>query len=196
MRQISRRDFLKLGGLALASMAFTAYLPETTQFEDSELVRVATDSVSVYKKPSDQSAIVKTWVRDDLVNIYETVSVPTPGATPVWYRVFGGYMNAARLQKVQIRYNVPLDTIPDTKRVAEITVPYAQPYQYNKSTGWTPVWYRLYYTSTHWITNIDSGPDGKAWYTVQDEGDKYSFFHVPAVQMRRGIRPDLPGSPP
>ena len=184
MKPISRRDFLKLGGLALASLAFTPYLPEMTQFEDIDLVRVATDSVSVYKEPSDKSQIVSTWVRDDLVNVYDSLSVTTPGATPIWYRVFGGYMNAARLQKVKVRYNVPLDTVPDTKLVAEVTVPYAQPYKYSQWTGWSPIAYRLYYTSTHWITNIDTGPDGKEWYTVQDEGDRNIFFHVPAVQMR------------
>ncbi len=41
MKPISRRDFLKLGGLALASLAFTPFLPEFTEFEDIDLVRVA-----------------------------------------------------------------------------------------------------------------------------------------------------------
>ena len=41
MKPISRREFLKLGGLALASLAFTPFLPEFTEFEDIDLVRVA-----------------------------------------------------------------------------------------------------------------------------------------------------------
>ena len=79
MKQISRRDFLKLGGLAMASLAFSSFMPEFTEFEDLDLVRVAKDPVSVYKEPSDTSQIIRTWVRDDLVHVYGTVNSGTPG---------------------------------------------------------------------------------------------------------------------
>jgi len=184
MKPITRRDFLKLGGLALASLAFTPFLPEFTEFEDIDLVRVAYRSVSVYKEPDDKSRIVGTWNRDDLVHVYETVQAETPVYNPIWYRVFGGYMHRARLQKVRIHYNPPLTSIPDTKLLAEITVPYSQPYRYNQGDGWLPVSYRLYYTSTQWITGVGAGPDGKAWYIVQDDADKNFLYFVPAVQLR------------
>ena len=90
MKTYSRRDFLKLGGLALAGLAFTSFLPEFTQFEDMDLVRVAKDPVSVYKEPSDTSEIIGTWPRDNLIHVYETVQVETPGVNPHWYHVFGG----------------------------------------------------------------------------------------------------------
>jgi hypothetical protein len=183
MKTISRRDFLKLGGLALASLAFTSFVPEFTEFEDMDLVRVAKDPVSVYKEPTDTSQIVRTWVRDDLIHVYETVNSGTPGYNPIWYRVFGGYMHRARLQKVRIHYNVPLTSIPDTKILAEVTVPYTEAYRYNKWDGWYSV-YRLYYSSTQWITGIDNGPDGTPWYVVQDEADKNLYYHVPMVQLR------------
>jgi hypothetical protein len=184
MKSISRRDFLKLGGLALTSLAFTSFLPEFTEFEDIDLVRVAHDSVSVYKAPDDKSQIVGTWGRDDLVHVYETVQAKTPGYNPVWYRVFGGYMHRARLQKVRIHYSPSLTSVPETKLLAELTVPYAQPYRYNRGTGWLPIDYRLYYTSIQWITGIEAGPDGKAWYIVQDDADKNFLYHVPAMQLR------------
>jgi len=184
MKPISRRDFLKLGGLALASLAFTSFLPEFTEFEDIDLVRVATDSVSVYEEPDDKSQIVGTWNRDDLVHVYETVNSGTPGYNPIWYRVFGGYMNRARLQQVRINYNPPLTSVPDSKLLAELTVPYTQPYRYDHWDGWLPITYRIYYTSTQWITGIDTGPDGKAWYIVQDDADKNFFYYIPAMQLR------------
>jgi lipoprotein-anchoring transpeptidase ErfK/SrfK len=184
MKPISRRDFLKLGGLSLVSLAFTSFLPEFTEFDDIDLVRVAKDPVSVYKEPDDKSLIVRTWQRDDLVHVYETVNSGTPAFNPIWYRVFGGYMHRARLQKVRIHYNPPLTSVPDTKLLAELTVPYAQPYRYNQWDGWLPITYRLYYTSTQWITGIESGPDGKAWYVVQDDADKTFFYYVPAIQLR------------
>jgi len=184
MKPTSRRDFLKLGGLTLASLAFTSFQPEFTEFDDIDLVRVATDSVSVFKEPDDNSHIVRTWQRDELVHVYETINSGTPGYNPVWYSVFGGYMHRARLQKVRIQYNSSLTSIPDTKLLAELTVPYTQPYRYNQWDGWYPIPYRLYYTSIQWITGIEAGPDGKAWYIVQDVGDKNIFYYVPAMQLR------------
>jgi len=182
MKPISRRDFLKLGGLALASMAFTSFLPEFTEFEDIDLVRVSYHAVSVYKEPDDKSQIVGTWYRDDLVHVYDTVKAATPVYNPIWYRVFGGYMHRERLQKVRIHYNPPLITVPDTKLLAELTVPFAQPYRYNQWDGWTTT-YRTYYSTIHWITGIDTGPDGNAWYRLQDESDESSYF-IPMAQLR------------
>jgi lipoprotein-anchoring transpeptidase ErfK/SrfK len=182
MKPISRRDFLKLGGLTLASLAFSSFLPEFTEFEDMDLVRVAYHSVSVYKEPDDKSQIVGTRYRDDLVHVYKTVQAPTPLWNPVWYRVFGGYMHRERLQKVRIHYNPPLATIPDYKLLSELTVPFTDIYHYNQWDGWTTT-YRAYYSTIHWITGIDSGPDGNAWYRLQDEADESSYF-IPAAQMR------------
>jgi len=183
MKNYSRRDFLKIGGLALASLAFTPFLPELTEFDDAELVRVAKDPVSVYSQPSDKSAIVHTWVRDNLIHVYESVQAPTSGNTTLWYRVFGGYMNAGRLQQVKIQYNVPLSVLPSPKVLSEVTVPYSDAFRYNQWDGWTQ-YYRLYYSSIQWITGIDSGPDGKAWYVVQDEADKNLHYYVPAQHLR------------
>jgi lipoprotein-anchoring transpeptidase ErfK/SrfK len=184
MKSISRRDFLKLGGLVLSSLAFTSFLPETVQFNDIELVRVAYRlGVSVYTEPDDQSQIVSTWPRDALVHVYETVNSGTPAYNPIWYRVFGGYMHRARLQKVRFHYNVPLATVPDNKLLGEVTVPYIQPLYYDSLNGWTRVPFRLYFSTIHWITSVESGPDGKAWYRLLDEADN-GIYYVPAVQMR------------
>ncbi len=182
MKPISRRDFLKLGGLALAGMAFTSFLPEFTGFEDIDLIRVAYHSVSVYKEPDDKSQIVGTWYRDDLVHVYETVQAAAPVYNPIWYRVFGGYMHRERLQKVRIHYNPPLSSVPDTKLLAELTVPFAQLYRYNQWDGWTTT-YRAYYSTIHWLTGIEPGPDGNAWYRLQDEADESTYF-IPTAQLR------------
>ncbi len=141
-----------------------------------------TRSVST-AKPTDTSSIVTTWPRDSLIHVYETVNSGTPGYNPIWYRVFGGYMHRARLQQVRIHYNVPLSSLPTPKVISEVTVPFTQAYRYNQWEGWLPL-YRLYYSSTQWIIGIDNGPDGKAWYVVQDEADKNISYFVPAVQLR------------
>src|SRR5512135_290220 len=198
MKPISRREFLKLGAISLAGLAFTSFMPEFSEFEDLDLVRVAKDPVSVYKKPDDTSSIVATWPRDSLIHVYETVNSGTPGYNPIWYRVFGGYMHRARLQRVKVHYNVPLTSVPPEKVISEVTVPFTTAYRNNPWEGWTPV-YRLYYSSTQWITGIDTGPDGKAWYVVQDEADKNLYYYVPTIQLRpidpaeyAPISPDAP----
>jgi lipoprotein-anchoring transpeptidase ErfK/SrfK len=195
MHSISRRDFLKLSGLALSSLAFTPFTPEVSRFDDIELIRVATRSVSVYKEPDDQSQIVATWTRDALIHVYETVNSGTPGYNPIWYHVFGGYMHRARLQKVRFHYTQPLGSIPETKLLGEVTVPYIQPYRYNVRNGWEQLSYRVYFTTIHWITGLEPGPDGKPWYRLIDEADE-SIYYLPANQIRalppEEIRPISP----
>ncbi|MBU2611661.1 MAG: L,D-transpeptidase family protein [Chloroflexi bacterium] len=197
MRPISRRDFLKLSALALGSLAFTPFFPEITAFEDANLVRVATKSVSVYRSPTDKSPIVATWYRDDLVNIYAEVTADEPKYNPVWYRVWGGYMHRARLQRVKVLYNKPLTAIPEKGLLAEVTVPYTQSFRNSKSNGWQPL-YRLYYETVHWVVGIEEGPDGQAWYRLLDELLEINY-HVPAIHMRpipadelAPITPELP----
>lgn len=197
MRPISRRDFLKLSALALGSLAFTPFFPEITAFEDANLVRVAIRSVSVYRSPTDKSPIVATWNRDDLVNVYAEITADEPKYNPVWYRVWGGYMHRARLQRVKVLYNKPLTIIPEEGQIAEVTVPYSQAYVYNKWDGWKTT-YRLYYGSVHWIVAVEPGPDGQPWYRILDELDE-ATYHAPAIHLRHispeeiaPITPDVP----
>lgn len=106
-------------------------------------------------------------------------------------------MNRARLQKVKIHYNQPIDVTPDKKLLGEITVPYSQAYSFNKWDGWKTT-YRLYYSSIHWVTALEKGPDGKPWYRILDELDETIYF-VPASHVRiipaEEISPITPGLP-
>ncbi|HSK66913.1 MAG TPA: twin-arginine translocation signal domain-containing protein, partial [Anaerolineales bacterium] len=95
MTSLSRRDFLKLGGLSLGSLAFSPSLRSYFDFDDSELVRVATERISVYSRPSDKSSIVSTWFRDEILRIYAEVEASEPEFNPVWYRVWGGFIHRA-----------------------------------------------------------------------------------------------------
>lgn len=199
--QISRRDFLKLGGVSLASLALRRFAPDFTSFDDSNVVRVATKSVSVYSTPSadlKKSSITGTWYKDDLIRVYEEVTADEPGINPIWYRVWGGYIWRGRLQRVKTILNLPVASIPEGKRlITEVTVPYTQPWRNTKTYGWQPLEFRLYYESTHWIEAIEEGPDGQAWYRVFDElaGTYYaSALHLRQVppETLDPISPDIP----
>lgn len=183
MTHITRRDFLKFSASTIASLAFSPYLPSPESFDDSEQVRVATSSVSVYSKPNDQSLIVRQHFRDELIHIYEEVNAGAPAYNPIWIRVWGGYVHRGRLQKVKTIFNKPLANIPEgLRQPAEMTVPYSQAMRYTKTYGWQPN-LRLYYGSVHWIDGIDRGPDGEPWYRVYDELVGFPY-HVLAIHLR------------
>ncbi len=179
--KISRRDFLKLAGTALGGLAFAPYLPSAGAFDDSQLVRVGTTQISVYSKPDDTSRIVRQVLRDDILHVYEEVTAPTPAYNPVWYRVWGGYVHRAHMQKVQFIYNQPAKSIRESKQLAEVTVPYTQAWRLvGKEWRLQPT---LYYGTVHWAVGIDEGPDGEPWYRLQDEANDIDY-NVPATHLR------------
>ena len=185
--RFSRRDFLKLAGLGLGSLAFRPFYGRGDDPDSGDIVRVATHSVSIYSKPSDKSTILYQRYRDELINIYEEiVSEYGPGYNPVWYRVFRGYVHSAHLQRVKIQLN-PIASnyqIPEKRgRLAEVTVPMTQTMRYLAyKKAWEMV-YRLYYGSTHWVRAVEEGPDGRPWYRLHDELTELQY-HAPAEHFR------------
>jgi lipoprotein-anchoring transpeptidase ErfK/SrfK len=197
--KFSRRDLFKMAGLSLASLAMIPLNTHNPLNDPGELVRVGTQSVSVYSQPWDKSRILFQRFRDDIVHVYyPVVSEHGPSYNPLWFRVWGGYIHSANLQKVQYRFNPVVSLVPEKGMLAEVTVAKTQAMQYSRYTGWSPV-YRLYYQSMHWVMGIDEGPDGSPWYRLQDEllGSSY---HVPAVHLRqiqaKEIEPISPGVAP
>jgi len=188
MKSLSRREFLKLGGLSLGSLAFTPSLSSAFDFDDSDLVRVATKSVSVYRRPSDKSSIISTWYRDELLRVYSEVTAEEPVLNPVWYRVWGGYVHRSHLQRVKILYNDTLKALEEGQmRLAEVTVPFTEPWRTSKAYGWQKLGFRMYYSSVHWIQAIEPGPTGENWYRIYDDltGFPYSVdpMHVRPIPV-------------
>jgi len=199
MTKISRRDFLKLGGLSLGSLAFTPSLNKLFDFDDSNLVRVATASVSVYSQPDDQSRIVSTWQRDELIHVYGEVTAAKPVINPIWYRVWGGYLHRAHVQQVKVLYNKPLPALAEgTLRLVEVSVPFTEPWRYTKIYNWQQLGFRLYYGSVHWVEALEPGPTGETWYRIYDDltGFPYNVnpLHVRPIPLEElvPITPDVP----
>jgi hypothetical protein len=198
-KPFSRRDFLKLSGLSLGSMAFTRFTPNlltlnSVNFDDADIVRVGTQDVAVYSKPTDENETpLASLHRDQLVHIYEEVKSDDPKfvVNPIWYRVWGGYAWRAHLQPVKNLLNVPLTTIPEgTRLLAEVTVPFVSEIRrFTKTYGWSdPLGWRIYYQSTHWINELIQGPDGQPWYGIFDHIASFEYY-VPAFYLRL-ISPD------
>jgi hypothetical protein len=181
--------------LALFSLAFRPVdrqdyrplYPRQPEYDLGTLARVASKQVDIRSKPNDEAPIVGNRFRDQILHIYGEVR---PADAPkfyntLWYRVWGGYVHSAHLQIVKLRLNQPAAYISEAGQLCEVTVPYTEAYQYNQWDGWIP-WRgsRLYYSSTHWATGIDEGPDGRAWYQVTSELSKTEKYMVPAEHLR------------
>lgn len=199
VRKLSRRDFLKISALSLGSLAFNPFPPRQEEQDYGLLGRVTVREIDLRGLPTFDSQIVGKRYRDQLVHIYSIVTPPTgPPYNPYWYRVWGGYLHSMHIQLVEIRFQEPLQPIPEGGILAEVTVPYTQSYRYDRYEGWQ-VEYRLYYQSTHWVTDIDEGPDGEPWYRITDELQPWTY-DVPAAHLRpipyEEIAPISPEVPP
>ncbi len=172
-----------MAGLSLGSLAFNPFQPEREELPRGPLARVAVSAISVYRSPDFESRIVGQRFRDELVPIYFEITPESgPAYNPLWYRVWGGYAHAAHLQRAEVQYNRPLPAVRQSGQLCEVTVPYSQSFRYTKAFGWQPT-YRLYYTSTHWVTGVEEGPDGSVWYRITDELWPVDY-HVPASHLR------------
>ncbi len=193
--RISRKSFLKLGTLAISSLAANPFPPTTddSSYPSGMIGRVTRDTVSVFQEPTWPKGITVDYLRrDTLKNLYYSISPEDgPPYNPIWYRIWEGYIHSAYIQKVKFRYNTTVETLPESGQLCEVTVPYTQIYQYDYSVGWRPR-SRLYYLSTHWGVGVDEGPDGTPWYRLYDEL-REDEYHVPASHMR--IIPDDEISP-
>ena len=198
-KTFSRRNFIKLAGLSLGSLALRPMESKARPASHRRLMRVGSDkSVSIHKEPNDESVILYQRYKDDLINVYyEIESEHGPEYNPIWYRVWGGYVHRAQLVEVKNILNPVTDTIHKDGQLGEITVPYTRAMRYTSMYGWNPV-YRLYYQSTHWIRDIVTGPDGEPWYQLEDELLRLQYA-IPAEHMRivsdsefSPISPDVP----
>jgi lipoprotein-anchoring transpeptidase ErfK/SrfK len=184
---LSRRDFLRIGGLSLGSLAFSPFLPGLTDFDDSMVVRIATAQMPVRKEPSDESRIELTWYRDDLVHVYGEYKAEEPAHNPIWYRVWGGYLHRGRLQRVRTLYQDPQPIPEGVRRLFEVSVPFTTPYRFSKARGWEPLTPPIYYGSVHWVEAQEEGPPmaeySGPWYRIFDELDSNVPYYVPAIHM-------------
>lgn len=198
-KEFTRRNFLKMAGLGLTSLAFKPAF-DFGELEDSDnIARVAITSVSVHSRPDEDSTIKFQRYRDEIVNVYyEVMSDKKPLFNPLWYRVWGGYIHSAHLQRVHVSLNPVPTSLTDGLHAIEITVPFSQSLLQQKPGTWTPL-YRLYYSTVHWATGITIGPDGDPWYRIKDEllGSTDSLdYYIPVKHARIiPIEETLPISP-
>ncbi len=199
---LTRREFLTLGALSLGSTALKNFPPPYDEYETGQalLGRITVDQqAAIYEEPLFHSGVVRWTRQDELINIYYALTPPEgPSYNPVWFRVWDGYLHSAYVQLTNVHYNEPLTTTAHNGQLAEVTVPYTLAYTFSQSRGWEQG-YRLYYETTHWITDVVEGQDGQPWYQLTSELTDYLIYYVPAAHLRpipdeeiAPLSPDVP----
>jgi len=193
---ISRRDFLKLGGLSLLGLAMAPF-GQVPSLASNQQGRVIFDSVTIYDLPSfSANALRQAWA-DSVFPILEvTIGDEEPAHNMVWYRLEDGYVHSGGVQPVKTILNQPIWEIPTGGQLAEVTVPYTDAYW--ETDLHHEVAYRFYYETTHWVVGTLYGRDGTPLYQIMD--DRWDLlYYVPARHLRlipasevSTLSPDVP----
>ena len=193
MRSLSRRDFLKLGGLGLlgASLPFHSTLSDTylhqaalPQPDALQQGRVTSRLAWLYDQPSFGGKHTKMYWRDSVIDITGVVISQDAGDyNRIWYEVGEeGYTYSGAIQPVRTLLNAPTAQIPASGALGEVSVPFTDGHE--RPDPDSRANYRMYYATVHWILAAAKSPsDGKAWYQVLD--DKWNRkYYVPGEHMR------------
>lgn len=182
IKEISRREFLKLSGAGLLGLIFTP----PRAFRDlapGQQGRVCEGSVKVYDRPSFQGREIKTYWKDTVLPITDiTLGDKEPAFNRIWYYIGDeGYAHSGAIQPVQTQLNDPASALPPEGALAEVTVPFTDSHWGADSVF--PVAYRFYYATTHWVGSIKYDTTGNPWYLILDDKWKYRYY-APANHFR------------
>lgn len=193
---LTRRDFLKLGGLATGVAAQTILLRRTPQHalaapifnqeqfdwvSDYGLGRAAR-SLKIYQQPSASSTQTSYYSTDSVFQVLEEKRVEGEGnSNPLWLRSEKGWVNAGYVQPVRQELNTPLERWPGNNFLVEVTVPFADAWRYEDDERKRA--YRLYYATTYWVTYVSKDRAGNVWYRLLDDLDD-SLIYTPGKYLR------------
>jgi hypothetical protein len=198
---LSRRDFIKLAGLGLGTLAFEPHhiqsLPALAQFLAGDyLGRVAVTpnfySTELRSQPNENAPAIRNVNQDEVVAWQREVigSTAHGGFSTRWVQTPDGFIYASHLQPVRNLPNTPLTGLPAGKPGfwVEVTVPYvdlllppgASPISPGvKYTLQTSQPLRLYYGQVVWIDQIGAGPNGSVLYRFNESpGHGYGYGDI------------------
>ena len=185
-KDLSRRDFLKLSGLGLASL-FATDLPLDFLLSDpyaAQQGRVTSRLLWSYNRPTLEGSRMKMYWRDLILPITNTtIGEDETAYNRVWYECgTDGYVYSGNIQPVRTILNTPRTEIPRNGLLGEVSVPFSDAHEFPSAES--KVAYRIYYETTHWIMSIaKNDADGGPWYQIWD--DKWNeLYYVPAEHLR------------
>lgn len=201
---ISRREFLRLssaGLLALLAAKVDGEVLANSPGRDKSVLglgRITSNKVEMFDSPSLDGKSLRTLWKDLIFPITEVeVGKGEPSHNRVWYQLEGvGYVHSGSVQEVKIDKNETVLDIPEKGALAEVTVPFTDALWNPNDTN--SVAYRLYYSSTHWITGLVEDEDGNQWYEILEDFFKDKYYVKPAhlrmvsAEELTPLSPDVP----
>lgn len=212
---ISRRQFIQLSGISLATLPLLAHgnlafaqgqepalTPRDVDSLDVQPARRAfgraiVSGVAVRELPSMSSPLVRLLNANEVITISGQVNTAGPAKhNPIWYRTTDGWAHSANLQPSDNVVNTPLKELASDSQWGDITVPVtalrAQPGATSRVTR------SLFFGMVFRITALRSDAEGVAWYLLAD-GNTGNIGYVLAAHIRPltedyfvPISPDVP----
>ena len=195
LSQISRREFLKLSGVALAALFLPPVSPSKAQplrmqqlEAEPTTGRIATNNVIVYDQPSLDGKQLKTFWQDLVLPISSvTIGDIEPTYNRVWYEMnHEGWVHSSSVQPVGVQLNTPILDVPKEGALAEVTVPFTDAVWSIRFPNQPAS--RLYYGTTYWVTAVWLDADDMPWYRLVD--DFYGFAYYVDARHLRLISPE------
>jgi len=183
----SRRDFLKASSAGLLGL-FLADLRLERVFaaETPKQGRSTISGIDVFSEPFFNANKIYLLRQDEVVDIRSEVQGDYGYGNPfnsTWYQVNSeGYAYSGTIQPVETLYQKPVFDIPEIGVLGEITVPFSDARR--ASSVFANRGYRIYYSTTHWITDTVVNRNEKSiWYKIYDRLTQESYF-VASHEMR------------
>ena len=191
MTNLTRREFLKLGGSALAAVALLPLPPrDQVARERARLGRIAEWSVRVHTEPDHSAPTVRYHQRDDIIAYFEEVKAEGFNPhNPIWFRGIEGYVYSSDVQQVEMHLNTPLQHLPPEGLWGEISIPYTDARHDPSPDAYRT--YRLRYSSVYRIVEAVWGTDHRIWYRLRDNLVPGASRYVPAEHVRPILPEDL-----
>lgn len=205
MKNITRRDFIKLGIAGLSAsllrakpLEANAYLPE---FPAGERLGRAFYTIDIKTKPDAESTTVRT-VYDDYIFSLEREVIGKPitayWKNRKWYETPEGYIPSIAVQPVRNELNIPLKDLPSYGEKpgtwAEVTVPYVDVYL-DGTEAKSPrlkemVKPRFYFSQVVWLDGIKAVSDQETLYHVIEKHGSYGDAFWADARAFKPITPD------
>jgi len=195
---ITRRDFLRIAGLGLGSLALKSqiYNYDLEEFPDHERLGRAFSKVEIKAKPDIGSSTVGFLYDDAVVPwLKEVVGVHPYRYKQIFVETSDGYIWASALQPVRNQPSVPVKQLPDTSlgpgMWVEVSIPWVDIVLQNKpiSPGFKgrmeiglPL--RLYYSQILWVDQVKEDEGGQVWYRIKERYGYGDIFWAAAEAFR------------
>lgn len=183
----SRRDFLKISGAGLLGLFLADLrLERVLAAAVPKQGRVTISGLELLREPYFAADKLSAFGLDKVVEITAVTEGDKGYGNPfnsTWYQINGeGYVYSGPIQPVETQYQRPVFDISEAGALGEITVPFSDVRL--SPTVWSKRGYRIYYSSTHWITDVVVNRTEKSiWYKIYDRQLQESFY-VAAHEMR------------